>query len=51
VGGTVIAPSTKIPRPRSATEMSPASTPVGTSNAAPRNEPAFATLPVTLPSE
>jgi hypothetical protein len=50
-GGTGIGPSTKMPRPRSATAIKPASTPVGTSNALPLNEPAFAMLPVTLPSE
>ena len=41
----MIGPSTKIPRPRSATAMSPASTPVGTMSAGPRKLPAFATLP------
>ena len=40
-----------MPRPRSATEIRPASMPVGTIRAAPLNEPALAMEPVTEPSE
>ncbi len=48
--GTAIGPSTKMPRPRKATAINPASTPAGTMRAGPRKLPALAIDPVTVPS-